>query len=69
MKLTDSSLETPGDLVLDSLRPGLPLEPHTGQEPGATEGRVKGAQRRSGAEGTLDADRAPGMYREREGTR
>ena len=45
------------------------MEPHTGQEPGATEGRVKGAQRRSGAEGTLDADRAPGMYREREGTR
>ena len=42
------------------------MEPHTGQEPGATEGRVKGAQRRSGAEGTLDADRAPGMYRERD---
>ena len=44
-------------------RAGLPLKPHTGESPPATEGRVKAAQRRSGAQGSLDAARAGGSAR------
>ena len=56
------------DLVCEDsreYRAGLPLKPHTGEEPPATEGRVKAAQRRSGAQGSLDADRAGGSARSR----
>ena len=56
------SSESPRDLLNSETHPsgaGLPQEPHTGQEPGATEGRVN--PERSEPQGRVDADRAAGM--------